>query len=95
MKTRKVAKTITQELIANGIGWVAGLLSVELLSTFFAVRSWKNAWGLFSHKTTVSADTFNFLEWLVTAVVGFVVLFVVNRLVGNWLLNRIEKEENS
>jgi hypothetical protein len=95
MKPKRVAKTFTEELIANAIGWIAGLLSVELLSTFFSVRSWKNGWGLFSRKATVSADTFELMEWLITAIVGFIVLFIVNRLVGNWLLNKIDKEEDS
>jgi len=94
MKTKKAARTITEELIANAIGWVAGLLSVDLLSYFFTVRSWKNGWGVFSKKATVSADTFSFLEWTVTAIVGFVVLFVVNRYVGNWLLKKIDPDDN-
>ena len=93
MKTRKAARTLTEELIANAIGWIAGLLSVDLLSYFFAVRSWKNGWGLFSRKETVNADTFEILEWVITAIVGFAVLFVVNRLVGNWLVNKIDKDE--
>lgn len=93
MKTRKAARTLTDELIANAIGWVAGLLSVDLLSHFFAVRSWKNAWGLFSRKATVSAETFSVLEWVVTAIVGFVVLMLVNRYIGNWLLSKIDKTE--
>ena len=94
MKTRKAARTITEELIANAIGWVAGLLSVDLLSLFFTERKLTNAWGLFSRKTAVSAETFSFLEWIVTAVVGFAVLFVVNRYVGNWLLSKIDKDDD-
>lgn len=94
MKTKKAARTITEELIANAIGWIAGLLSVDLLSYFFAVKSWKNAWGLFSRKATVSAETFSFLEWIVTAIVGFIVLFVVNRYVGNWVLSKIDRDDD-
>lgn len=93
METRKAAKTLTEELIANAIGWIAGLLSVDLLSYFFAVRSWKNGWGLLSRKETLNAETFELLEWVITAIVGFAVLFLVNRLVGNWLVNKIDKKE--
>lgn len=95
MKTSKTVKTLTEELIANAVGWLAGLLSVDLLSHFFAVRSWKNAWGLFSRKATVSAETFSVLEWVVTAVIGFAVLIVVNRYVGNWLLSKFNTQQTA
>lgn len=93
MKTHKATKTLTEELISNAIGWIAGLLSVDLLSYFFAVRSWKNGWGLLSRKETVNAETFELMEWIITAVVGFVVLFVVNRMVGNWLVNKLKSDK--
>ena len=92
MKTRKHARTITQEIIANIIGWIAGLFSIKIISMFFVVRSWKNAWGLFSRKTTVSSATYEVMEFLVTAIIGFIVLIVVNRLVGKFLLNKNQSE---
>ena len=87
---KKHSKTLLQEIISNGIGWIAGLLSVDLLSHFFAVRSWKNGWGLFSRKTMIDADTFNVIEWILTAILGFVVLFSVNKLI----LKRMLKNQN-
>ncbi len=93
MKKHKHARTLTQEILANVIGWVAGLFSVKIVSMFFIVRSWKNAWGLFSGKTTVSSATFEVLEFLVTAVIGFIVLLAANRLVGRWLLKRVKNKK--
>ncbi len=85
-------KKFIEELIANGIGWIAGLLSVDLLSHFFAVRSWKNAWGLFSRKATVNQETFEIMEWVLTALVGFIVLITVNKIVRK-LMQSNKKEE--
>ena len=89
-KIKKHSKTLFQEIISNGIGWIAGLLSVDLLSHFFAVRSWKNGWGLFSRKTMIDADTFNIIEWILTAILGFVVLFTVNKLIVKRMFKKEE-----
>ncbi len=88
----KHVKTLFEEILSNAAGWVAGLLSVNLLSYFFSVRSWKNAWGLFSGKPTVSSETFDLLEWIITAVVGFFVLIVVNRLISK-IFRKNEKDD--
>ena len=97
MKRNKVikhSKKLVQEIISNGIGWIAGLLSVDLLNNFFAVRSWKNGWGLFSRKTMIDADTFNIIEWVLTAILGFVVLFTVNKLIVKRILKKEREKEN-
>ncbi len=93
MKLRKQTKVFSEEFISNAIGWVAGLVSVDLLSHFFAVRSWKNGWGLFSRKTVIDADTFSLIEWIITAVFGFIVLYTVNKLIMKRLLNKIDKKD--
>jgi len=82
-----------EELVANGIGWLSGLFSVDLLSYFFSIRSWKNGWGLFSRKATVSSATFEIMEWVLTAVIGFVVLLAVSHLVKLFFKNRRKQEE--
>ncbi len=95
MKTHKHARTLTQEILANIVGWVAGLFSIKVISMFFVVRSWKNAWGLFSRKTTVSSATYEIMEFAVTAVIGFMVLLAVNRTVGRWLAKRMKKKKEA
>jgi len=88
MKTKKTINTIVEEVIANGIGWVAGLLSVDVLKLFFIERKWTNAWGLFSKKTAVSGSTFSFMEWALTAIIGFAVMLFVNSFIRKKLLAR-------
>ncbi|OQY00649.1 MAG: hypothetical protein B6I20_08490 [Bacteroidetes bacterium 4572_117] len=92
MKFKKGSKIFSEELISNAIGWVAGLVTVDLLSHFFAVRSWKNGWGLFSRKTMIDADTFNILEWVITAVFGFIVLTSINKLIKGRLFRKKDNE---
>ncbi len=88
-----------EEAISNGIGWLAGLLSIDILDYFFIQKSWKNVWGIFSKRTVVNAETYSFLEWALTAVLGFIVMLLVNRLVRRRLLGLVfknkKKDENS
>ena len=91
VKTKNVIKTVFEEVIANGIGWVAGLLSVDLLDLFFIKKSIWNLGGLFSKKAAVSGTTFSLLEWVLTAVIGFVVMLIVNKFVRKKLIERRKK----
>ena len=95
MKLRKQTRVFSEELISNAIGWIAGLVSVDLLSHFFAVRSWKNGWGLFSRKTMIDADTFSIIEWSITAIFGFIVLYSVNKFIMKRLLNKIDNKDEA
>lgn len=81
MNKNKAVGSLIEEILANGIGWVAGLLSVDVLKLFFIERKWSNAWGLFSKKTAVNSSTFNILEWILTAIIGFLVMWMINVLI--------------
>ncbi|MDF1546449.1 MAG: hypothetical protein P1P88_01415 [Bacteroidales bacterium] len=89
MKSKKTINTVVEEIIANGIGWVAGLLSIDLLKLFFIERKFTNAWGLFSKKTAVSGATFSFMEWTLTAIIGFAVMIIVNSYIRKKLFKKV------
>ena len=95
MKIRRVLRIVFEEFIANGIGWISGLIAADLVSHFFAARSWKNLWGLASAKVAVKAETFNILEWLAAAIIGFAVLLLVNKLIAQRLLEKIDEPETA
>ncbi len=81
MKAKKTINTIIEEVIANGIGWLAGLASVDLLDNFFIRKSFWNFGGIFSKRIAVSKDEFSLLEWVLTAIIGFVVMLIINKFV--------------
>ncbi len=86
---KNVIEKIIIELIGNGIGWITGLFAADIVSYFFVARSWKNMWGVFSFKKeAVSQDTFGMLEWIVAAIIGYIVLVTVNKYIGKPLLKR-------
>ena len=88
MKKKKTLNTIIEEIIANGIGWIAGLASVDLLGEFFIVKKWYNLGGIFSKKTAIDSDTFSFLEWTLTAIIGFIVMIVINKFIRKKLFKK-------
>ncbi len=77
---------LLEEVIANIVGWIAGLVSIDFLDYFFIQKSWKNVWGAFSKRTAVDANTYSLLEWILTALIGFIVMIIVNRLVRKRLV---------
>ncbi len=83
---------LLEETISNIIGWIAGLLSIDILDYFFIQKSWKNFWGVFSKRTVVDTETYSFLEWLLTAFIGFMVMVIVNMLVRKKLVNLFIKK---
>jgi hypothetical protein len=88
MKIKKVISKIFDEVIASGIGWVAGILSIDLLDKFFIKKSIWNFGGIFSKRVAVSKDEFSLLEWLLTAIIGFVVMILVNKLINSKLIKK-------
>ena len=97
MKIKKILSQIFDEIIASGIGWVAGILSIDLLDKFFIKKSIWNLGGIFSKRVAVSKDEFSLLEWVLTAIIGFVVMILVNKLINSKFikkqLNRSKQEE--
>jgi hypothetical protein len=60
-----------------GIGWMAGLITIQMLNNYFEKSGWINAWGLFSNKIILSESTFMIIEWIITA---FIVMKVTNKI---------------
>ncbi len=85
---------IAEEIIGNGIGWVSGLWTTDIVSYFFVKKRLLNAWGLLAFKReAVSKDTFYMLEWITAAIIGFIILMLVNRFIGKPLSKRFSEKK--
>ncbi len=91
-KTKRTFRIIVEEFISNGIGWIAGLVAADLVSYFFVAKKWWNLGGRLSRKVAVEASTLNIFEWIATAVIGFIVMYLVNKYFANWLLDKIYRD---
>lgn len=88
MKIKKVLSRIFDEIIASGIGWIAGILSIDLLDKFFVKKNIWHAWGIFSKRVAIKKDELSLLEWLLTAIIGFVVMILVNKLINSKFIKK-------
>ena len=86
---RNVFRYLSDQFVGSFTGFVIGIWASSLVSHFFATRSIKNLWGLTSSKTLVDKQTFTVLEWLASALVGYLVFEVVLGVMKNQLLPRI------
>ena len=72
-------KHISKEFLNFGIGWVLGLISVELVLLFFEEKGIMNLWGFWSDKMVVEESTLSVIEWLTSAIIGYMVMQQVNK----------------
>ena len=75
------AKVAGKALASNGIGLLMGMLSAQLVSRYFEVRSIHNLWGLFSRETLVSANTYNVLCFGLEFIVALVVFTLTDHFI--------------
>ena len=68
-------------LTGSFIGFVVGMAATSLVSRFFETRSFKNLWGLTAKKKLVDKETFGFMEWAISIVIGFLVFELFQKVV--------------
>jgi len=88
---KKFLLHLIQELYNFGIGWLCGLLAVQLVLFFFEERGFTNLWGLWSDKMVVQESTLSIIEWLASALIGYFVMMLVNKIIKRV---KLKYEEN-
>ncbi len=81
MTIKNTMKEIGNEFLNTGIGWIIGLMVANFVNYFFTQKSWRNLCGLATKKTAVSADMLMIIEFLAEAIVGFLVLVLINKII--------------
>lgn len=85
---------IVREIFNFGIGWIFGLLAVQLVLLFFEERGLTNLWGLWSNKMVVEESTLSIIEWLTSAIIGYVIMMQVNKIINKVKLKYFKYKEN-
>lgn len=67
------------------MGFLIGMSATGLVARFFETRSIRNLWGLTAKKTLVDKNTFAYLEWFISLVIGFIVFEVFTNYVKGYL----------
>ena len=77
-KFSSLFKNLTSEALGTGVGWCVGLATFDLLGLFLEKKGWFNLWGYWTDKWAVEESTFNVIHWIVAALVGFIIMSVIN-----------------
>jgi hypothetical protein len=68
---------IGNEVLNLAIGYLAGLLASNLVTTFFVRRGLGNLWGLTSSRDALKRDTYDWLMFISSYVIGLAVMIGV------------------
>jgi len=77
--SQKFLQYMYSNFTGNFIGFAIGMASTRLVARFFTTRSIHNLWGLTAKKTVVDKQTFSWLEWMVSIIIGFLVFEVISK----------------
>jgi hypothetical protein len=68
-------------LTGNLLGFIVGMWATGLVSQFFETRSIHNLFGFRAKKTVIDKETFAWLEWSASVIVGFIVFEIMQKVV--------------
>jgi len=63
----------------NFIGFAIGMASTRLVAHFYTTRKLNNLWGLTAKRTVVDKQTFSFMEWAISIIIGFLVFEIISK----------------
>ena len=92
VKFKRATNFLVKEIFNFGIGWVLGILSVQIVLTFFEEKGMMNLWGVWSDKVVVEESTLSIIEWLTSAIIGYIVMTLINNLIAKLKSSRGGKE---
>src|SRR5690349_16628874 len=76
---QKFMQYVYSNYTGNFIGFAIGMASTRLVAHFFTTRSIKNLWGITAKKTVVDKQTFSFMEWAISIIIGFLVFEIISK----------------
>lgn len=77
--SQKFLQYVYSNYTGNFIGFAIGMASTRLVAHFFTTRSIKNLWGLTAKRTVVDKQTFSFMEWAISIIIGFLVFEIISK----------------
>jgi hypothetical protein len=84
----KFTKFIAGEALNLSVGYLAGLSASMLVSKFFVKKGMANLWGLAAKRDAVNKDTYEWLMFVSSYVIGLLVMVSIN-----YLLQRMRHQK--
>ena len=85
MKRTRLLPYFFDKLTGTFTGFIIALWATKLVSQFFETRGIRNLWGITARKTLVTKQTYEVLQWISTAVVGYIVFEIVLKVIRTYV----------
>ncbi len=86
----KFTQFVAGEITNLAVGYLAGLTASNLVSRFFVKKGLVNLWGLAAKREAVSKDTYEWLMFISSYLIGLAVLLGVS-----YLMHKIRKPDQA
>jgi len=89
---------LIQDLIANAISYGIAIFVSSILHRFFAVKSFRNLWGIVGKKkgkVMIDSDTYAWIDWTLTFIIGLFVFTIMEHVmehVISWYKEQKQKQ---
>ena len=87
----KHTQFIINEIINLSVGYLAGLTASNLVSRYFVKKGLVNLWGLAAKREAVGKDTYEWLMFFASYLIGLIVMLAVSYLMKK--IRNPEKQE--
>jgi hypothetical protein len=84
----KIAKFIAGEALNLSVGYLAGLSASMLVNKFFVKKGLVNLWGLAAKRDALKKDTYEWVMFIASYLIGLIVMILVN-----YLLQRLRNQK--
>lgn len=85
----KFTNFLIGEVTNLAVGYLAGLTASNLVSRFFVKKGLVNLWGLAAKKEAVGRDTYEWLMFIASYLIGLVVMLGVS-----YLMQKLRKPDS-
>jgi hypothetical protein len=87
----KHTQFLLNEIINLSVGYLAGLTASNLVSRYFVKKGLVNLWGLAAKREAVGKDTYEWLMFFTSYLIGLIVMLAVSYLMKK--IRTPEKQE--
>ncbi len=85
----KFTKFLANEVLNLSVGYMAGLTASNLVSKFFVKKGLVNLWGLAAKREAINKDTYEWLMFGSSYLIGLAVMITVS-----FLMTRLRKPKS-
>lgn len=86
---KKIILHLFNEFLNTMVGFIVGVVSSNLMLSFFEVKGWQNLWGFWSSKLVLNEHLFTAIQWMISITVGYLFMRAFNKILAKIKLTKV------